>query len=32
MGAICDVTGLTGFNRALTSLGLKVMSDWGNPG
>ena len=32
LGAICDVTGLTGFNRALTSLGLKVMSDWGNPG
>jgi single-stranded-DNA-specific exonuclease len=32
MGAICDVTGLTGFNRALTSLGLKVMSQWGNPG
>jgi single-stranded-DNA-specific exonuclease len=32
MGAICDVTGLTGFNRALTSLGLKVMSEWGNPG
>ena len=32
MGAICDVTALTGFNRALTSLGLRVMSDWGNPG
>jgi len=32
LGAICDVTGLTGFNRALTSLGLKVMSDWKNPG
>ncbi len=32
MGAICDVTALTGFNRALTSLGLKVMSDWSNPG
>lgn len=32
MGAICDVTALTGFNRALTSLGLKVMSDWQNPG
>lgn len=32
MGAICDVTGLTGFNRALTSLGLKVMSTWRNPG
>ena len=32
MGAICDVTGLTGFNRALTSLGLNVMSSWSNPG
>ncbi|HYD26652.1 single-stranded-DNA-specific exonuclease RecJ [Brevundimonas sp.] len=32
MGAICDVTGLTGFNRALTSLGLRVMSEWRNPG
>ncbi|HST91664.1 MAG TPA: single-stranded-DNA-specific exonuclease RecJ [Brevundimonas sp.] len=32
MGAICDVTGLTGFNRALTSLGLRVMSEWSNPG
>jgi len=32
LGAICDVTGLTGFNRALTGLGLKVMSDWNNPG
>lgn len=32
LGAICDVTGLTGFNRALTQLGLKVMSDWRNPG
>ena len=32
MGAICDVTGLTGFNRALTSLGLGVMSHWRNPG
>lgn len=32
MGAICDVTGLTGFNRALTSLGLRRMSEWGNPG
>ncbi|WP_421731563.1 single-stranded-DNA-specific exonuclease RecJ [Brevundimonas sp.] len=32
MGAICDVTGLTGFNRALTGLGLGVMSAWGNPG
>lgn len=32
MGAICDVTALNGFNRALASLGLKVMSDWRNPG
>jgi len=32
MGAICDVTQLTGFNRALTAQGLKVMSAWGNPG
>ena len=32
LGAICDVTQLVGFNRALTSQGLKVMSAWGNPG
>lgn len=32
MGAFCDVTSLTGFNRALASLGLKVMSRWENPG
>jgi single-stranded-DNA-specific exonuclease len=32
MGAICDVTQLTGFNRALTAQGLKVMSAWSNPG
>ncbi len=32
MGAICDVTRLTGFNRALTAQGLKVMSGWRNPG
>lgn len=32
MGAICDVTALTGFNRAIASLGLKVMSRWDNPG
>jgi single-stranded-DNA-specific exonuclease len=32
MGAICDVTQLTGFNRALTAQGLKVMSGWKNPG
>jgi single-stranded-DNA-specific exonuclease len=32
MGAICDVTALTGFNRALASLGLRTMSSWANPG
>ncbi|MDQ2859431.1 MAG: single-stranded-DNA-specific exonuclease RecJ [Pseudomonadota bacterium] len=32
MGAICDVTQLVGFNRALASLGLTVMSAWKNPG
>jgi len=32
MGAICDVTQLAGFNRALTALGLRVLSQWGNPG
>ncbi|MEO6339738.1 MAG: single-stranded-DNA-specific exonuclease RecJ [Caulobacteraceae bacterium] len=32
LGAVCDVTRLTGFNRALTAQGLKVMSNWGNPG
>lgn len=32
MGAVCDVTHLTGFNRALTAQGLKVMSGWANPG
>lgn len=32
MGAVCDVTRLLGFNRALTAQGLKVMSRWGNPG
>ncbi len=32
LGAICDVTQLVGFNRALTAQGLKVMSGWGNPG
>ncbi len=32
LGAICDVTQLVGFNRALTAQGLKVMSSWGNPG
>ncbi|RAK68758.1 single-stranded-DNA-specific exonuclease RecJ [Phenylobacterium kunshanense] len=32
MGAVCDVTQLTGFNRALAAQGLKVMSGWANPG
>jgi single-stranded-DNA-specific exonuclease len=32
MGAICDVTRLTGFNRAIAAQGLKVMSAWRNPG
>ncbi len=32
LGAICDVTRLTGFNRALAAQGLKVMSAWRNPG
>jgi single-stranded-DNA-specific exonuclease len=32
MGAICDVTELIGFNRALAAQGLKVMSGWRNPG
>jgi single-stranded-DNA-specific exonuclease len=32
LGAICDVTPLVGFNRALAAQGLKVMSGWGNPG
>lgn len=32
LGAFCDVTQLVGFNRALASQGLKVMSGWGNPG
>ncbi len=32
LGAICDVTALTGFNRALAGLGLGVMSNWTNPG
>ena len=32
MGAICDVTELTGFNRALAAQGLRVMSVWRNPG
>src|SRR3569623_1696513 len=32
MGAICDVTELRGFNRALAAQGLKVMSAWRNAG
>jgi single-stranded-DNA-specific exonuclease len=32
MGAVCDVTQLVGFNRALAAQGLKVMSRWENPG
>lgn len=32
MGAICDVTQLTGFNRAIAAQGLKIMSAWRNPG
>ena len=32
LGALCDVTALTGFNRALTAQGLRVMSGWSNPG
>ncbi len=32
MGAICDVTRLVGFNRALATLGLRVMSEWRNLG
>lgn len=32
LGAICDVTRLTGFNRGLAKLGLQAMSSWSNPG
>jgi single-stranded-DNA-specific exonuclease len=32
MGAVCDVTQLVGFNRALAAQGLKVMSAWRNLG
>ncbi|HZL01265.1 MAG TPA: single-stranded-DNA-specific exonuclease RecJ [Caulobacteraceae bacterium] len=32
MGAICDVTRLTGFNRAIAAQGLKAMAAWSNPG
>ena len=31
LGAICDVTQLIGFNRALAAQGLKVLSGWRNP-
>ncbi len=32
MGAICDVTRLVGFNRALAARGLQALSNWRNPG
>lgn len=32
LGAICDVTQLVGFNRALAAQGLRTMSAWSNPG
>ena len=32
LGAVCDVTQLTGFNRALTAQGLRRMSAFDNPG
>jgi single-stranded-DNA-specific exonuclease len=32
LGAVCDVTQLRGFNRALAARGLEVMSGWANPG
>lgn len=32
LGAVCDVTQLVGFNRALTVQGLRVLSQWANPG
>ena len=32
LGAVCDVTRLTGFNRALAAQGLKAMAAWTNPG
>ena len=32
LGAVCDVTQLVGFNRAIAAQGLKVMSYWRNPG
>ncbi|MBI1265188.1 MAG: single-stranded-DNA-specific exonuclease RecJ [Alphaproteobacteria bacterium] len=32
LGTICDVVPLTGFNRAVTAQGLKVMSAWSRTG
>lgn len=32
LGAICDVTSLTGFNRAIARQGLRALSSWRNPG
>jgi len=32
LGTICDVVALTGPNRAIVTQGLKVMTDWQNPG
>lgn len=32
LGAVCDVTQLLGFNRAIVAQGLKVMAAWNNPG
>ncbi|KAA5801630.1 single-stranded-DNA-specific exonuclease RecJ [Alkalicaulis satelles] len=32
LGTVCDVVPLTGFNRALTAQGLRVMSAWTRPG
>ncbi len=32
LGAVCDVTKLTGFNRALVAQGLKTLGNWENPG
>ena len=32
LGEVCDVTQLVGFNRSLTATGLRVMSNWANPG
>lgn len=32
LGEVCDVTQLVGFNRSLTAVGLRTMSNWANPG